>query len=146
MREANRNSLFFSPSVVFDDNLNIDRRKKKKLNGLFVFLFCNRLENDWTDVQSEKLFARFITLLGDLTYAGFNEIKLSTRPETIIDIPNFVMPQPKKTGNERQKKTIILRNDLHLISGFIVRNLSAFTILQSIFQQVRSSSTCFIVS
>lgn len=57
-----------------------------------------RLENDWIDTESEKLFARFIPLLGDLTYAGFNELKLATRPETIIDIPNFIMPQPKKTG------------------------------------------------
>ncbi|CAF0758317.1 unnamed protein product [Rotaria sordida] len=75
-----------------------------------------RLENEWINDESEKFFARFITLLGDFTYAGHNELKLPGRPETIIDIPNFVMPQPKKTG-------------------FIVRNISAFTILQSIFQQ-----------
>lgn len=74
---------------------------------LFAYLFLYfspRLENEWIDGESEKLFARFITLLGDLTYAGFNEIKLSARPETIIDIPNFVMPQPKKTGNERDRE------------------------------------------
>lgn len=58
----------------------------------------NRLENEWINDQSEKLFARFITLLGDFTYSGYNEIKLSARPETIIDIPTFAMPQPKKTG------------------------------------------------
>ncbi|CAF3021175.1 unnamed protein product [Rotaria sp. Silwood2] len=75
-----------------------------------------RLENEWINDESEKFFARFITLLGDFTYAGHNELKLPGRPETIIDIPNFIMPQPKKTG-------------------FIVRNISAFTILQSIFQQ-----------
>ncbi|CAF3844508.1 unnamed protein product [Rotaria magnacalcarata] len=75
-----------------------------------------RLENEWINDESEKLFARFITLLSDFSYAGYNELKLSGRPETIIDIPNFAMPQPKKTG-------------------FIVRNTSAFTILQSIFQQ-----------
>jgi len=75
-----------------------------------------RLENEWIEDESEKLFARFITLLGDLTYAGYNEVKLGSRPETIVDIPSFTLPQPKKTG-------------------FIVRNPSAFTILQSIFQQ-----------
>lgn len=58
----------------------------------------NRLENEWINDQSEKLFARFVTLLGDFTYSGFNEIKLSSRPETIVDIPTFAMPQPKKTG------------------------------------------------
>jgi hypothetical protein len=60
----------------------------------------NRLENEWINDESEKLFARFITLLGDFTYAGFNELKLPMRPETIIDIPNFIMPQPKKTGRK----------------------------------------------
>ncbi|CAF3339915.1 unnamed protein product [Rotaria sp. Silwood1] len=75
-----------------------------------------RLENEWINDESEKLFARFITLLGDFTYVGYHELKLPARPETIFDIPNFVMPQSKNTG-------------------FIVRNLSAFTILQSIFQQ-----------
>lgn len=58
----------------------------------------NRLENDWINDESEKFFARFITLLGDFTYAGYNELKLPGKPETIIDIPNFIMPQPKKTG------------------------------------------------
>ncbi|CAF1017714.1 unnamed protein product [Adineta ricciae] len=75
-----------------------------------------RLENEWINEESEKFFARFITLLGDFTYAGFNELKLPPRPETIFYIPSFIIPQPKKTG-------------------FIVRNLSAFAILQSIFQQ-----------
>ncbi|CAF5133145.1 unnamed protein product, partial [Rotaria sp. Silwood1] len=56
-----------------------------------------RLENEWINDESEKFFAHFITLLGDFTYAGHNELKLPSRPETIIDIPNFVMPQPKKT-------------------------------------------------
>ncbi|CAF4832745.1 unnamed protein product [Rotaria sp. Silwood1] len=71
-----------------------------------------RLENEWINDESEKFFAHFITLLGDFTYAGHNELKLPSRPETIIDIPNFF-----------------------IILGFIVRNISAFTILQSIFQQ-----------
>jgi hypothetical protein len=62
--------------------------------------FLNRLENEWINDESEKLFARFITLLGDFTYAGFNEIKLSVRPETIFNIPNFILPQPKKTGRK----------------------------------------------
>jgi hypothetical protein len=65
------------------------------------------LENEWINDQSEKLFARFITILGDLTYAGFNEIKLSTRPETIVDIPNFIMPQPKKTGRKIFENSLI---------------------------------------
>jgi hypothetical protein len=66
------------------------------------------LENEWINDQSEKLFARFITLLGDLTYAGFNEIKLSIRPETIVDIPNFIMPQPKKTGKKKQTNNSLI--------------------------------------
>jgi hypothetical protein len=69
-----------------------------RVNIINLIDCSNRLENEWINDQSEKLFARFISLLGDLTYAGFNEIKLSTRPETIVDIPNFIMPQPKKTG------------------------------------------------
>lgn len=69
-----------------------------KTNLYLVLL--NRLENEWTNDESEKLLARFITLLGDFTYAGFNEVKLPGRPETIIDIPNFIMPQPKKTGRK----------------------------------------------
>jgi hypothetical protein len=71
----------------------------KKNNAIFLFCFI-RLENEWIDDESEKFFARFITLLGDFTYAGFNDLKLSNRPETIVDIPNFVMPQPKKTGRK----------------------------------------------
>ena len=70
---------------------------------LFVFFLLNRLENDWINDESEKLFARFITLLGDFTYAGFNELKLSNRPETIVDIPNFILPQPKKTGRKKKR-------------------------------------------
>lgn len=77
-------------SSVFD-------RKRKDLIG---FAFFYRLENEWIEDESEKLFARFITLLGDLTYAGYNEVKLGTRPETIVDIPNFTLPQPKKTGRK----------------------------------------------
>lgn len=65
-----------------------------------VFSFDNRLENEWINEESEKFFARFITLLGDFTYAGFNELKLPPRPETIFYIPSFVIPQPKKTGRE----------------------------------------------
>ncbi|CAF0739882.1 unnamed protein product [Rotaria sp. Silwood1] len=84
-----------------------------------------RLENEWINDESEKLFARFITLLGDFTYVGYHELKLPARPETIFDIPNFVMPQSKNTG-------------------FIVRNLSAFTILQSIFN--RFSNHPFLVN
>ncbi len=66
------------------------------------------MENEWINDQSEKLFARFITLLGDLTYAGFNEIKLSIRPETIVDIPNFIMPQPKKTGKKKKQNNSLI--------------------------------------
>ncbi|CAF0761899.1 unnamed protein product, partial [Didymodactylos carnosus] len=75
-----------------------------------------RLENEWMDDESEKLFSNFITLIGDLCYAGFTDIKLPQKPETIIDIPSFVMPQPKKFG-------------------FIVKNLHAFNLLQAVFQQ-----------
>jgi hypothetical protein len=104
----------------------------------FFFISFNRVENEWINDETEKLFARFITLLGDFTYAGFNEIKISVRPETIIDIPNFIMPQPKKTGTKKTRLFLFIKNLLiYLIKlGFIVRNLSAFTILQSIFQQV----------
>jgi hypothetical protein len=59
-------------------------------------------------------------------------MKLSVRPETIIDIPTFVMPLPKKTGRKISFMTYLY----NYILGFIVRNLPAFTILQSIFQQV----------
>ena len=96
-----------------------------------------RLENEWISDESEKLFARFITLLGDFTYAGFNDLKLPARPETIIDVPNFVMPQPKKTGRDARCRSTVT---LYFSAGFIVRNLSAFTILQSIFQQVCSEA------
>jgi len=65
------------------------------------------LENEWINDESEKFFARFITLLGDFTYAGFNELKLPQRPETIIDIPNFNMPQPKKTGTKKNTHIFI---------------------------------------
>ncbi|CAF2351330.1 unnamed protein product [Rotaria sp. Silwood2] len=61
-----------------------------------------RLENEWINDESEKLFAGFITLLGDFTYAGYHELKLPARPETIFDIPNFVMPQSKNTDALRE--------------------------------------------
>jgi hypothetical protein len=83
---------------------------------IFLFISFNRVENEWINDETEKLFARFITLLGDFTYAGFNEIKLSVRPETIIDIPNFIMPQPKKTG----KKKARLRNLLIYLCTFFL--------------------------
>ncbi len=91
--------LFSDVPIIFN------RKNKSNQNSFFFFLLLlfNRLENEWINDESEKLFARFITLLGDFTYAGFNDIKLSARPETIIDIPSFTMPQPKKTGREKKK-------------------------------------------
>lgn len=82
--------------------------------------FFNRLENEWINDESEKLFARFITLLGDFTYAGYNELKISVRPETLIDIPTFVMPQPKKTGRKKNNKPNIYFLHSILYQSFIL--------------------------
>lgn len=118
-------------SSVFD--------RKERSNSIGAFY---RLENEWIDDESEKLFARFITLLGDLTYAGYNELKLLSRPETIVDIPNFTVPQPKKTGTAFLSSIVFEWKHLDLLlAGFIVRNPPAFTILQSIFQQVSFERT-----
>ena len=114
--------------------------RKARSNSIDAFFY--RLENEWIDDESEKLFARFITLLGDLTYAGYNELKLLSRPETIVDIPNFTVPQPRKTGRTYLFHRSFPSENLFVrFSGFIVRNPSAFTILQSIFQQVSLAET-----
>jgi hypothetical protein len=77
----------------------VTNHSKKTMNQRLCF--CVRLENEWINDEYEKLFARFITVLGDFTYAGYQELKLANRPETLIDIPTFIMPQPKKTGRTR---------------------------------------------
>ena len=113
-----------------------------------------RLENEWISDESEKLFARFITLLGDFTYAGFNDLKLPARPETIIDVPNFVMPQPKKTGRDAPCRSTdaqslslqVLSFAIYLHSQFFSLSSNRFVPKRDTLSHRSSSSSSLVLS